>query len=376
MLSFFTRITLLSTILATSLASGEDRAPQRDSFPAGDFDQEGFAIATPGVELRFPRDHGSHPSFKTEWWYLTGHLKSVDDAIDLGFQLTFFRSAEEANGKQLYMAHAAVFDKQSDQFYHEERLNSDHWNAHASVGELDVFNGNWHLRMVDADTERMSARFSLAQFGALSLAFVPLKPLTLFGQEGYSRKGDQVGDASYYATFTRLGVTAEATIDGRSHALSGLAWMDHEFSSSQLSPGQIGWDWTSLILDDGSELMAYVMRREDGQTDPRSTLTLIDPDGATTRFDSESFRWEPLRYWESPDSGARYPVEYKVSWDSGDRSGSVVVKPFGDRQELIGALADFTYWEGASQAFDSEGNTIGIGYTELTGYAHSLFGSF
>lgn len=356
-------------------------AANAQSFPAEAFDPDGFAYATPGVELTFPRDHGSHPQFKTEWWYLTGHLEAEESDEQFGFQVTFFRAASLAENpenppEQLYMAHAAVFDKQSGAFHHEERLNSDHWNADAAVGELDLFNGNWYLRMDDPTTESMTTRFSLAKLGSLTLQLKPAKPKTLFGDQGYSRKGDSPGAASYYITFPRLDVSGSGTLRGRDVSFAGQAWMDHEFSSSQLSPGQIGWNWTSLILDDGSELMAYVMRREDGAVDPHSRLTLIAPDGSKRELTGDAFSWTPIRHWTSPRSGGRYPVEYRVSWKSGDTQRSIHVKPFGDDQELSGDIGGFVYWEGASQAFDADGQPIGLGYTELTGYHESLYGQF
>ena len=362
---------------ATALA-----AQKKEGFPAAAFDDQGFALATPGVELVFPRDHGSHPQFKSEWWYITGHLDGPRDEA-YGFQITFFRAARQdeeapagAAASQLYLAHAAVIDKRSGLFLHEERLNNDIWNAGAAVGELDVYNGNWYLRMTDPDTEEMVTRFSIGDFGILKLGLRPAKPKTLFGNDGYSRKGEDPSAASYYVTFPRLEVAGEMELNGNAMPVSGVAWMDHEFSSSQLSAGQVGWNWTSLILDDGSELMAYVMRREDGSVDPHSRLTLIKPEGTTTSLSPADFSWTPLRHWESSESGGVYPVEYEVSWKDDDTRRSIVVKPVSDQQEILGAIGDFVYWEGASIALDPTGKQIGLGYTELTGYADSLYGRF
>ncbi len=348
------------------------------AFPQTDLNPEGYALAVPNIKLEFPRDHGSHPDFKTEWWYITGHLASPEQARRYGFQITFFRSSTDPISKeQIYMAHAALIDKETAKFVHEERLNSDRWNAHAAEGHLDIYNGNWSLRMLDATTETMATRFSLARIGSLHLNLKPEKAKTLFGDNGYSKKGDSYGAASYYITFTRLSASGSITIDGEKIPLSGLAWMDHEFSSSQLASEQIGWNWTSLILDDGRELMAYVMRRSDGQVDPNSRLTLIDIDGTKTERKGRDFSWEPIRHWISPHNGARYPVEYRIAWE--DESGArkaLSVRPFADDQELRGRIGDFVYWEGAGQAFDESGTAIGQAYTELTGYAESLNGKF
>ncbi|MBD5778937.1 carotenoid 1,2-hydratase [Pelagicoccus sp. NFK12] len=336
--------------------------------------ETGFAIARPNTPLEFPRDHGSHPDFKTEWWYITGHL-TADDR-DLGFQITFFRSASKekptAPAEQVYLAHAAIVDKQSGEFLHEERLNSDDWNAAAKVGALDLYNGNWYLRMTNPESEEMKTRFSLQDVGVLELKLLPAKPKTLFGENGYSKKGDEPGAASYYVTFTRLEVSGTLKNNQSETPLTGLAWMDHEFSSSQLSSEQIGWNWSSLILDDGSELMAYVMRRQDGAVDPNSRLTLISPKGEKTEFTGSAFQWTPTRLWQSPHSGAAYPVEYAISWE--DRK--LTVRPYADDQELSGSIGDFVYWEGACQVFDENGRSIGLGYTELTGYNESLNGKF
>lgn len=348
-------------------------------FPVQERDEAGFAFAIPGVELAFPRDHGSHPEFKTEWWYLTGHLDSPDQNHRYGFQLTFFRSATEPgqSGSQMYLAHAALFDKQSGTFRHEERLNSDEWNADSAVGGLDVYNGNWYLRMENPDTEAMVARFSIADLGAVTLTLTPTKPKTLFGKNGYSRKGDAPGAASHYITFTRLAVKAEATLNGQPLALEGVAWMDHEFSSSQLTESQVGWNWSSVILDDGTEIMAYVMRRANGEIDPNSSLTIIGPGGQTTALASDQFSWTPTRHWKSPRSEASYPVEYTLSWKTGDGARRLIkIEPYGDNQEIADRIGGFTYWEGACRALDESGSPIGQAYTELTGYAESLYGKF
>lgn len=354
---------------AICLSSLEAREPTPFTIDAA----SGFAIATPGVPLAFPRDHGSHPEFKTEWWYITGHLSSATQ--ELGFQITFFRSASKdtpaSDSEQVYLAHAAILDKKTGRFVHEERLNSEHWNAQAKTGELDLYNGNWYLRMTDPDTETMITRFSLKDVGVLELKLEPAKEKVLFGEQGYSRKSDE-GDASYYITFPRLQVSGALTDKDQATPLNGVAWMDHEFSTSQLGEGQIGWNWSSLILDDGSELMAYVMRREDGATDPNSRLTLISPTGETVERYGKSFSWTPIRHWESPTSGGVYPVEYEISWD--DRTLHIV--PFADAQELVGGIGDFVYWEGACRVLDSDGRQIGLAYTELTGYTESLRGKF
>lgn len=341
-------------------------------------DKDGFRYPVPGGRLEFPRDHGSHPEYKSEWWYITGHIKTTDTQQKYGFQITFFRSATSVKTPQdqIYMAHAALTDLKTGKFLHEERINQAGWNADASEGSLDVFNGNWSLKMTDPQSETMQTRFSIASEAVLNLELRPTKPITLFGDNGYSKKGSAATAASYYATFTRLALSGSLKIDGRSQQIVGYAWMDHEFSSSQLHSNQIGWNWTSLILDDGTELMAYVMRRSDGQSDPHSKLTLIDEQGDTRTIPSDSFTWTPLRHWKSPYTAADYPVDYEITWSEGANTRRITVKTNTDDQELQGRLGNFQYWEGSGTAFDANGLPIGSGYTELTGYNGSLEGRF
>ena len=346
---------------------------------------DGYDLPDHSRPLAFPQSHASHPSFKSEWWYLTGHLTDPANQKDYGFQLTFFRSATRpentpperaSQAAQIYMAHAALLDKSTGTHLHEERLNRDGWNADASSERLDVFNGNWFLKMTDPAKERMQARFSLGGEQVIELEFSPLKPKVLFGDQGISRKGEDPTAKSYYITFTRLQTKGTLkTRDGES-ALEGLTWMDHEISSSQLSPGQIGWNWTSIHFDDGTELMAYVMRRSDGQTDPFSVLNLIDVQGNLRQIPADRFTWTPDAHWTSPHSQARYPIDYTIRWTDANGPRSVIIRSPFPEQEMRGEIARFNYWEGAGEAYDANGRRIGLTYTELTGYDESLFGKF
>lgn len=357
-------------------------AEENDPGLARLFNDEGFAIPDSGDHLRFPRDHGSHPKFKSEWWYLTGHFSSQDQETQYGFQLTFFRAAqksaqEEGELEQFYMAHAALFDKKNQRFFHEERLNKEKWNADAAIGKMDVFNENWYLKMIDDDAEIMKCRFSINSEYPVKLSLKPLKKKNLFGTNGVSKKGDELGASSYYINYSRLKVEGTISVAGTEIEVDGLAWMDHEISSSQLSEDQIGWNWTSLILNDGTELMAYVMRRKDGTKDPNSSLTTIAKDGTLQKIKSRDFEWIGTREWQSPRTKATYPVDHTLTWrDSNNVSHSVVVKALGDDQELQGRIGSFVYWEGACHAYDENGELIGAGYTELTGYDSSLQGRF
>jgi predicted secreted hydrolase len=205
-----------------------------------------------------------------------------------------------------------------------------------------------------------------ARFG---LTLTPTKPLVRFGENGYSRKGAAPTAASYYLTFSRLTVAGQLVLgDAAPVDVNGVAWMDHEFSSSQLDENQVGWDWLSAQLHDGRELMFYALRRRDGSLDPASTLTWIDHEGGTTKA---PYRWEPLTFWTSPHTGARYPQRIRLTTTdpATGREIRFLVAPFHPDQELQGHIGGVTYWEGACRLLDGKGETeLGSAYMELTGY--------
>ncbi|HCR31619.1 MAG TPA: hypothetical protein DIV79_16570 [Opitutae bacterium] len=363
------------SFLVSAYSFGQD-------YPLSD---EGFALPSDTKALEFPEDHGSHPEFKSEWWYLTGHLEGPKPSEQFGFQLTFFRSAtvpadqepEASQPRQIYMAHAAALNKSSGEHFHEERFNRGEWNANAEVDRLSVFNGNWRIAMVDDSAEEMRASFSINGQRRFELSLRPSKPKVLFGENGISRKGENPNAKSYYITFSRLEAEGKLTVDQKVVPVTGVAWMDHEISSSQLSEGQIGWNWSSLILDDGSELMAYVMRRDDGSVDAYSQMYIIEPDGNTLRYSSDEFKWSPIDFWTSPRNGARYPIEYSISWINQEGQEQMfIVRSTPHNQEIYGAISGFTYYEGAGSVYDENGLEVGKSYTELTGYVESLYGRF
>lgn len=347
---------------------------------------DGFAVPQPGQPFDFPRDHGSHPDFRIEWWYLTGHLWT-ETGRRFGFQATFFRQAGPREGREaraagafgseaLFLAHSAVLDVGTGRFLHQERLNRSGWDAVASTESLDLRNGNWTLRMTDPATEQMHLNASVRAEAALDLTLSPGKPKVFFGKDGVSRKGADPTAASYYITFPRLDVAGSLAIDGRSVPVAGQAWMDHEISSSQLSGGQVGWDWTSIQLTDGREIMAYRLRLEDGSSDPFSTLAWIDREGKVSHLGSDQFEWQPLEWWLSPETGGRYPIAYRLR-TADPATGELVVfeiRPLASAQELTGGIGGIAYWEGAGRVLDGKGLEVGSAYTELTGYAASMEG--
>ncbi|MBL9116323.1 MAG: FtsX-like permease family protein [Verrucomicrobiaceae bacterium] len=322
---------------------------------------QAFEIARPGKSFSFPTDHGSHPEFRTEWWYVTGHL-DVDGQHHYSFQATFFRQAGQQ--ETLHLAHSALLNVKTGSFIHEERLNREGWDATSSTGRLEVFNGNWSLTMKG---DELSLTFTVKADASLQLKLKPAKPLVVFGDNGVSRKGASEQAASHYLTFTQLECAGEVNVNGLSQKVSGQAWMDHEFSSSQLDRGQVGWDWASLQLNDGTEIMVYRMRRNDGTSDPAgTTLAFIDLKGRVQH--TNKFEWEPAGAWQSPHSGASYPIRPTIKVDGREYR----LLPKSNDQEHLGKISKLPYWEGACDVLDANGRKIGRAFLELAGYAGDL----
>lgn len=358
---------------------------------------DGFRVPEPGTEFRFPADHGAHPAFKIEWWYVTGHLRSGDRRF--GLQATFFRFGLAPSGaeswpapsaasitnpetpalrapafgtNQLYLAHMALTDVANRSFVYEERLNRAGWDAWAATGDLDLRNGNWTLRRVPrADAaDRLELRGSVQAQARFELDLVPAKPLVVFGEGGVSRKGAAATAASYYLTWPRLAVSGRLEWRGAVHEIKGTAWLDHEISSSQLDSNQVGWDWAGIRLDDGRDLMVYVMRQSSGEPDAHSTLAWVDRAGRVMHQRVDQFAWAPIRRWQSPRNPAEYPVESRLTTvdpETGQRV-TLHLEPLVDDQEIGGELGGIAYWEGACAVRDAGGRPIGEAYVELTGY--------
>ncbi|MFQ5894501.1 MAG: lipocalin-like domain-containing protein [Nitrospinota bacterium] len=372
-------------VLACALALGGATPPGREGEAgpaprgrAGAAGEGGWRLALPGYRFRFPRDHFAHPAFRTEWWYYTGHLEGPGQKR-FGFQLTFFRSGLRPPGRDelrsrwalrnLYFAHFALSDLAARQHRYFERMSRGSLGeAGAEESKWRVWVGNWRL------TGRGEEQRIEAEEGGggvrLSLRLRPLKPLVVHGLDGISRKGEGRGRASHYYSFTRLRAEGKLRLGGRSLPVAGEAWMDHEFGSNQLADDQVGWDWFGLQLADGSELMLYLIRREDGSPDPYSSGTYIAPDGRGEHLPLAAFRVEPLGRWRSPASGGTYPMGWRVAVpDAGLR---LKVLPAFESQELdTRASTRVIYWEGAVRVEgERRGTPIrGRGYVEMTGYA-------
>lgn len=324
-----------------------------------------WLYAVPGYRYQFPRDHFDHPGFRTEWWYYTGNVRSADGHRH-GFELVFFRRGERrgppANPSvwrvdDLYLAHLAWTDIDSGRFRYFKRLNrAGPGVAGVRAGERRIWNGNWEARW-DGDSQTLAA---LADGLRLSLRLKPAKPLVIHGENGVSVKGEAPGQASHYVSFPRLDVAG--TLNGV--AVSGSAWMDHEWFTNQLAPSQRGWDWFSVQLDDQTELMLFQLRLMDGTIDPYSSGTHIARDGRVVHLKRSDFELRPLEWWTSPKTGARYPLRWRVAVPSlgiGLECAAAIPE-----QELVGeGETSPAYWEGAVVY---NGTRSGVGYLEMTGY--------
>ncbi|HEY9235974.1 MULTISPECIES: lipocalin-like domain-containing protein [Phenylobacterium] len=327
-----------------------------------------YRAVVPGAAIRLPGDHGAHPDFRTEWWYVTGWL-TTDGGEQLGFQVTFFRSrpgAGEDNPsafapRQILFAHAALSDPRNGKLLHGQRIARQGFGlAEASTKDMDLVIDDWTLR------RRPDGRMVTAVRGegfALDLGFQPTQPAILQGAGGYSRKGPAAGQASYYYSVPHLKVSGQIVRGGKRSKVTGSAWLDREWSSTLLDPRAVGWDWVGLNLDDGAALMAFQVRDGAGRA-LWAGGSYRGPDGALTAFKPGDVRFSTERRWKSPRTGATYPVERNlaVRLPAGQRVWRL--KPLFDDQELDSrASGGPIYWEGAVTTAG------GRGYLELTGYA-------
>jgi predicted secreted hydrolase len=306
-----------------------------------------YASVTRGARLRFPRDHGAHPGFRTEWWYVTGWLERA--GRPLGFQVTFFRARarwesdnpSKFTPRQILLAHAALADPQHGRLRHDQRAARDALGlAGAATRSTDAWIDDWRIAL-DRDTYRTQIA---ARDFTLDLAMkAPRAPL-LQGEGGFSRKGRRPEEASFYYSRPQLAVSG--TVDGE--AVTGRAWLDHEWSSQYLAPEAAGWDWVGLNLDGGHSLMAFRIR------DKQGGVYFAPPGVAFT----------PRRTWRSARTDVEYPVAMRV-----EANGQAYdLEPLMDDQELDARRSTGTiYWEGAVRALQS-GKEAGRGYLELTGY--------
>jgi len=342
---------------------------------------ERFARALEPMTFQFPRDHGAHPEYQIEWWYYTGNLHT-DDGKAFGYQLTFFRFAltpqmpERSSHfatNQVYMAHFAVTDAANNEYFCFERRSRGAGGLAGATREptYKVWLEDWsatetepgvmHLRVPStSDSIEMEPQIGL------SLNLRQTRPPILQGDRGLSQKGPELGNATYYYSLVGLETTGEVTVNGERVTVSGISWMDHEFGTSFLGEGFVGWDWFSLQLEDGTVLMLYCLRRSDQSCDPQTFEgTLVYPDGRQLRIGTKDFTLIPTRQWTSPESGAIYPSGWQITFP--ELKIALQVEPMIPNQEF---RASFTYWEGAVQVHGQidDAAVDGRGYVELTGY--------
>lgn len=343
---------------------------------------QGGIPARPGYVFSFPRDHGSHNQYNLEWWYFTGHL-FTKSGRRFGYELTFFRkalnqprierSASRWSIRQLYFAHLALTDVETQSFRFAEKLSrAGLGKAGAQPGQMNVWIDRWTLHPATPDHQALSLRAVEPNFG-LELTLTLKKPPVIHGKDGISRKGPEEGQASHYYSLTRLATEGRLVLGVDQFEVTGLSWMDHEFGSGELGDDQVGWDWFSLQFDSGMELMVYLLRKKNGLPDPASSATLILPDGRSTYLSFEQISVEARNFWTSPDSKARYPSEWVLHVPSVQLRAHV--KPVLANQELrTSTSTQVTYWEGAVDVTgEHQGNSMsGNGYVELTGYTQPL----
>ena len=332
----------------------------------------------------FPRDHGSHPQFRTEWWYFTGNLADATGKR-YGYQVTFFRQAvlkhpeDPQNAwslRDLYLAHFTLTDAAVGRFSYDERVSrSGPGLAGAAQDRMQVWLLSWSATM-ENNTIHIQARNDQM---SLALDLAPRKSVVLHGEHGLSRKGPREGQASYYYSFTDLETVGTLKTPGSPHTLpvKGTSWFDHEFGSNQLAGDQVGWDWFSIHLSDRRDLMIYLLRRKDGTVEPSSSGTLVDHSGRVTHLRLGDIQMEVLDRWKSQKSEAVYPSHWRISIPS--QRIEVSVKPLVADQELLTeGSTGIIYWEGTVIGTGTSGGkeVSCEGYIEMTGYAKSIGGIF
>ncbi len=329
-----------------------------------------FAEVTPDHALTFPQDHGAHPAFRTEWWYVTGHIQT-SSGTPLGFQVTFFRSrtgvGEDSKSKfapqQILFAHAAIADPRHGKLRHDEKVARTGFGNHAKASAMDIALNNWTMKMTD---NVIATRVAAKDF-SLDLALMLTQPPILQGVNGYSQKGPDVGQASYYASFAQVNVSGKIMVEGKPETVTGKAWFDHEWSSEIMSTSVSGWDWLGANLDDGGAVMAFRMRATDGRG-IWAGGTRVAADGKVVKLTPDQITFTPIETWRSPRTAANYPVAMRV-----EVAGETFeLKPWMNDQELDSSRSTgITYWEGAVDLLRNK-QRVGRGYLELTGYGKKL----
>ena len=366
---------LLLTAFAAGAGFAAPLAPVLEPAPGFDAGQP-FTLAVAPYTFTFPRDHASHPGYQTEWWYYTGHVKASSGRA-FGYELTFFRvglprlrasSTSAWAVRDLMFVHAALTDERGAKFvFHDAVLRPALGLAGADTTRYRVW--------LDASSAQLAADgvthllHAVAPEFALDLSAKPLKPPAIHGEGGVSQKTAGVGNASHYYSLTRMATSGTLRVGDDSLAVTGTSWMDHEYGSGSLTAQHAGWDWFSVQLDDGRELMLYALRMKDGSIEPLSAGSLIERDGRVTHLQRKDFSITVKSRWKSPTTGADYPSGWHLSVPA--QALELDLAPTVRDQELVArAMGGVVYWEGSCLVRGtSHGAAVsGMGYTELTGY--------
>lgn len=342
-----------------------------------------FQLALPGYEFSFPEDHGAHPNFQTEWWYYTGHLQA-DDGSEFGYELTFFRYAltnkippgrSKWAVRDVSFAHFAITDQTRQKYFFTDRMER------ASMGLAGAQNGkanflpciwidDWQLQFLGKDGNQQQIQASGIAVNdknhtrmKINLTQHALTPPIINGANGVSQKGPEVGEASHYYAFPRLATSGTLQLGNQQYKVTGESWLDREFSSKGLAKNQVGWDWFSLHLEDGRNLMLYQLRQKDNSIDPHSAGTLSGKNTETAHLTHSDFHIKILDWWTSPHTKARYPAKWKI--DVPKYNLSLTVTPTLADQEMRPRHESAIYWEGSCNV---TGTIAGKAYVEMTGY--------
>ncbi|NEQ71375.1 MAG: hypothetical protein F6K21_39035 [Symploca sp. SIO2D2] len=339
----------------------------------------GFSRVYGPTEMVFPRDLGSHDGYQTEWWYYTGNMETASGR-PFGFQLTIFRRSlkplaatvareQSSNWRsnQIYFAHFTISDVEKQSFYPAERFSRGAAGlAGAQSSPYRVWLEDWSATELAPGKVQLVAK---TEDVALNLMLQETLPPILQGDRGYSAKGPELGNASTYYSIVQQQTQGTITVGEETFEVTGLTWKDHEYSTSSLSPGTIGWDWFSLQLDQGTSLMLYLLRREDGSISPNSSGTFVSADGTVQSIDNQDWKLQVLDTWKSSTSKAEYPCQWQLSIPKLDLT--LTGKPLINNQELN---LSTIYWEGAVdfQGYQAQIPVKAKGYVEMTGYAQRL----
>ena len=334
----------------------------------------GFQQVINPRQFTFPRDHGPHPDYGIEWWYFTGNLSTKDNRL-FGYQLTLFRIGlgnDEVERKsnwgtsQIYMGHLALSDVKNQKFYAFERFSRESLGLAGALvtddGRFRVWIEDWIIDGVGSDRPYVRIWGTEGDL-KIDLVLESSKPITLNGESGFSRKNREVGGASYYYSSTRMVTNGSLTLGQQNFKVSGLSWMDREWSTSALSEMQVGWDWFGLQLSDGRDLMLYQLIKKSGNLDDNSSGTLVEENGSSKFLNSDDFVITNLDHWKSDISGTKYPSKWRIKIP--DQEIDITVMPYFRNQEFNAVVR---YWEGATSVKGVSNNrdVTGSGYVEIT----------